>query len=174
MKEDEDKVIMWRRVTDTIDEDQQQMFMTKSFLDQGLALEDIRESPYLQTKAFVQTVRLVYEKSPILLKQMCVNQQFSSSGVYQFRFYINGELKPIAVDDYVPYIQDQMISSSCALGGKQDYLLPLMEKAWAKVCGSYEKCGHIHVLEILKSITNNPVVLLHHDLVEQDEIWAKI
>jgi len=33
----------------------------------------------------------------------------------------------------------------------------LLEKAWAKICGSYEKSSQIHTLEVLKYMTNVPI-----------------
>lgn len=119
-----------------------------------------------------------------MVKNIFVTQNVTSSGkvaeddyscgLYQLRFFLNGEQKTVTIDDYVPFVRDKMISSTAMNVNSEVQWLALVEKAWAKVCGSYEKTRGIHTLEVLKYLTNTSTVMLHHDLKEPDEIWRCI
>eukprot|EP00347_Sterkiella_histriomuscorum_P003203 403365197 len=162
--------IIWRRLSDIFP---QLMQNGKQLFDENIKVEDIKDSGLLQNRSFVQAVKQLFEKSPSLIRQNFITQQVSEDGLYQFRFYINGEPKIITVDDYLPFFHDKMLSSTINIKPQIQWLA-LIEKAWAKLCGSYEKISNLHTLEVLKYFTNCPNKLLHHDLIEPEEIWRNI
>ncbi|CDW85682.1 calpain-like protein [Stylonychia lemnae] len=166
---EQDNLITWRRLVDVYYDTLNGKGDQTHIFDDTLQLDDLKESPYLQNKSFLHAIRLLYHQSPNLVKSLFLNKN-SESSLYQFRFYLNGEPKTVSIDDYVPYHQDQMIG--IYMKNKNTFpWISLLEKAWAKVCGSYEKSAHIHTLEVLKYLTNVPTQMLHHDYSEPDEIW---
>lgn len=55
-------------------------------------------------------------------------------------FYIDGEKKKIVVDDYIPVFRHSNEPIFCKLNKKTKNIWPLiLEKAWAKLLGSYQK-----------------------------------
>ena len=50
--------------------------------------------------------------------------------------YPNGEMTKVAVDNYVPIQREMILYSSSK---KAEIWMSILEKAWAKMIGSYEK-----------------------------------
>ena len=57
-------------------------------------------------------------------------------GYYEFKLFIDGEYQLVILDDYVPY-DDDFEDISFAKTSKNYYWVSLLEKAFAKVLGSY-------------------------------------
>jgi hypothetical protein len=60
------------------------------------------------------------------------------TGAFHFRFWIYGTWKDVVVDDYLPVGPDNKLIFSKNRETKNEFWCALLEKAYAKVCGSYE------------------------------------
>ena len=53
--------------------------------------------------------------------------------------------------------------------------LSLMEKAWAKVNGSYKNMSSsTSSVAFIQAVIGCPISFTHHDFIEQEELWRKI
>ena len=68
---------------------------------------------------------------------MFVTQTTNAAGIYQIRFYLNGKETPVIVDDYLPVKQDGTPAFATCRDG--ELWVSLLEKAWAKLHGSYAR-----------------------------------
>ena len=66
---------------------------------------------------------------------MFVTQEINAAGIYLMRFYLNGKLTPVVVDDYLPVKEDGTPAFATSRDG--ELWVSLLEKAWAKLHGSY-------------------------------------
>ncbi len=63
--------------------------------------------------------------------------ELTKNGVYVCYFYINGTKTPVIIDDYLPCDQDgKLVFARCS--GNEIWVC-LLEKAWAKLHGSYSR-----------------------------------
>ena len=59
-------------------------------------------------------------------------------GIILVKFFINGAETYVIIDDYLPCKEDgRLLSTSCSIGNISEPWVPLLEKAWAKLNGSY-------------------------------------
>jgi len=93
----------------------------------------------------------------------------NQAGCYEVKFYINGELCPVAVDDCFPCRDGQPAFSKS--NGNELWVL-ILEKAWAKACGNYEKTVIGYASEALRALTGAPVRFLDHEF--EEDIWQII
>lgn len=65
--------------------------------------------------------------------------------------HVNGNPTVVVVDDYLPFKKNKAMDDALAFAksskGENELWMMLIEKAWAKVCGSYEaaESGHIEL-----------------------------
>jgi calpain-15 len=69
---------------------------------------------------------------------MFFNTQINKSGIYGVNFCINGEFQVVVVDDFIPY--DQSTNKPVFSRTKNGtFWLSILEKAWAKIHGTYKR-----------------------------------
>jgi Calpain family cysteine protease len=59
----------------------------------------------------------------------------NTAGIYSVKFYVNGLMQAVIVDSYVPCVNNEYI------GGRtvdNEIWVIIIEKAWAKLHGSYQ------------------------------------
>lgn len=81
---------------------------------------------------------------------MLVNKQTEGCGAYVVRFFIGGTWKSVIVDDLIPAVRGTggRFRPAFAHSGSGRSLWPaIVEKAYAKLCGSYQAVtgGYVHV-----------------------------
>ncbi|CAI5643296.1 unnamed protein product [Oreochromis niloticus] len=78
---------------------------------------------------------LTFQKN--LMEQVVpMDQSFEDyAGIFHFRFWRFGKWVDVVIDDYLPTINKQFLSVYSKCGN--EFWAPLLEKAYAKVCGSY-------------------------------------
>lgn len=60
------------------------------------------------------------------------------TGAFHFRFWLFGEWKEVVIDDFLPVDSNDRLIFSKNHDHKSEFWAALLEKAYAKVCGSYE------------------------------------
>jgi len=68
---------------------------------------------------------------------MFVNQEFNQEGIYAIKFYINGQKRIVYVDDLLPVMPGTDTLAFARSMEEGEFWICLMEKAWAKLHGSY-------------------------------------
>ena len=74
---------------------------------------------------------------PHRVRAMFMTDVVNSAGIYMVRFFINGQDTPIIVDDYLPCKRDGKPAFATSLD--KEIWVCLLEKAWAKLHGSYAR-----------------------------------
>lgn len=90
-------------------------------------------------------------------------------------FFINGRETPVYVDEYIPVSRYSRQEASFAKFHGNKLWVMLMEKAWAKICGTYARSdggfpgiAAEHVLGVTSDV-------IHHSYLQHNmnAIWAK-
>eukprot|EP00602_Paraphysomonas_sp_CaronLab_P013240 CAMPEP_0185040288 /NCGR_PEP_ID=MMETSP1103-20130426/38146_1 /TAXON_ID=36769 /ORGANISM="Paraphysomonas bandaiensis, Strain Caron Lab Isolate" /LENGTH=692 /DNA_ID=CAMNT_0027579523 /DNA_START=324 /DNA_END=2402 /DNA_ORIENTATION=+ len=146
--------VAWRRPRDFING-------MHCLYEERITPSDLRPGP-LSSHRFLSTVTALCEQ-PAVLKQIFDDTSdrsggVSAAGAYRVRLFVSGELSWVTVDDLFPCFPDIGGSAGpvCTrTHGNQIWPL-LLEKALAKVCGSYGAVHSLSTLDILQIITGAP------------------
>lgn len=112
-----------------------------------------------------------------LRMQVVPEQTFDDyAGIFHFRFWRFGKWVDVVIDDYLPVYQNRFLS----VHSKQtnEFWVPLMEKAYAKVCGSYADMNAGWTSESCKDMTGGlsldfPLQQVHDD--DHDaQLWCSL
>lgn len=96
------------------------------------------------------------------VKELFLTKEINKAGCYAVQLYINGELRTVVVDDYFPYCphKDQWAMSRC--NEEKEIWVLILEKAWAKIYGSYQRIEAGTTGEALPVLTGAPVDFFFH------------
>lgn len=100
------------------------------------------------------TVLLLLSQKAARVQQLISQQPVSEEGLYECRFFNEGGIFKVLVDDLLPCLKNEPAFAKTA-GGKALYGL-LLEKAWAKMHGSYERVEQDLSCHIMHSLTGAP------------------
>lgn len=126
---------------------------------------------YLGNSYFVSALRALAE-NPANIKRLFDMKKATKEGQYFVNFCLNGENYKIEVDDYIPYC-DKMNKPAFSRSTNKNELWPMiLEKAWAKVSGSYENSIQGLCCESFRALTGAPVEYINHTYIQ--EVWKKI
>lgn len=113
---------------------------------------------------------------PSRIQKIFINQQSNAQGVYGVKFYVQGVPTEIVLDDYIPCTKSskEKISPVFSKPKGNELWVLLLEKAWAKLFGSYAKIETGVSDEAFEYILGVPsfLYLAGHQTV--DQIWRKI
>ena len=99
-------------------------------------------------------------------------KEVNAAGIYLMIFYINGIRTPVIVDDYLP-CKNGRLAFARSVG--EELWVCLLEKAWAKLYGSYARMEGGDPGFALSHLTGKPAdTFWHDDVKDKDEFWAKI
>jgi hypothetical protein len=73
-------------------------------------------------------------EQPDRVRDRFITKTCNKAGIYLLSLWINGAETPVLVDDYLPTEANKIIFSHSKKG---DFWVCLLEKAWAKIMGSY-------------------------------------
>jgi len=123
----------------------------------------------------VAALALISER-PRLLEHMLLTKTINREGVYLVRICHNGLWQTIIVDDYFPCTKHKHLVFTQAK--RRQLYIPLIEKACAKVFGSYANLTSGNILEGLQLLTGAPCDYIdlkptNHTL-EDGVVWAKL
>jgi calpain-15 len=108
------------------------------------------------------------------IKSVFVNKEVNQAGIYAVHFYLNGEMKTVVVDDYFPVKITDDGKEEWAFSrpqGKEIWVL-VLEKAWAKVFGSYSRIECGDTAEAMPCITGCPTQnITLADYPDKGKLW---
>ncbi|XP_050988469.1 calpain-1 catalytic subunit [Labeo rohita] len=120
---------------------------------QGVSRFDYSQGPYLGNCWFLASVGALTFMNEIVDQVMPVDQSFGKdyAGIFHFRFWRFGKWIDVVIDDKLPTIDGKLIFVHSKTSN--EFWPALLEKAYAKVCGSYADMHAGHVSEALLDFT---------------------
>lgn len=145
-----------------------------SFAKRHVPQKDISKSDILQGALgncyFLAAVCSMAEISDHLIKRLFLCSEVNPFGVYGTQIFFNGDWKTVIIDDFFPCYPDER--GPCFTKGNNDEIwVMLLEKAWAKLHGNYEKVEAGIASESLRSLTGAPVEVFFKDDPNID-LWS--
>jgi hypothetical protein len=74
---------------------------------------------------------------PDRVKRIFITQKVNKAGCYAVKMYVNGEMKTIVVDDQFPFNERSNKWAFSRTTKTNEIWVLILEKAWAKIFGSY-------------------------------------
>jgi hypothetical protein len=127
---------------------------------------------------YLLSVCSVIAEFPNRLKSIFIINEQNRSGIYCLKFYVEGETKQIVIDDRIPFCPYSGAPPFCKLGKSKNIWPILIEKAWAKYLGNYERtiAGHPH--ELFKILTGAPSYLImaekYNNEIKKNSLWNNL
>ncbi len=109
---------------------------------------------------------------PKRVRQIFVNPEPNESGLYILRLYLNGSMTEVVVDDYFPCRGNKL--AFCYNSDGKSIWPMLIEKAYAKVFGSYQRIESGTMMESLQLLTCAYIDILDHAETPLNELWGEI
>lgn len=107
---------------------------------------------------------------PKLIAARFYTRETNKAGIYLMSFYVNGVEYPVVVDDWMPIVNGDSVFAK-TVGG--ELWVFLMEKAWAKLQGSYARTESGRPFIALPHIIGTPAWFQTHSDGE-DALWKEI
>ncbi|XP_034054520.1 calpain-1 catalytic subunit-like [Gymnodraco acuticeps] len=126
---------------------------------------------------FLAAINSLTFRKALMVQVVPMDQNFNNhAGIFHFRFWRFGKWVDVVIDDYLPVMNNQLLSVRSTKGN--EFWAPLMEKAYAKVCGSYtdmnaglpseackDFCGGVNVDYKLQEV---------HSAGHDDKLWRSL
>ena len=112
-------------------------------------------------------------KYPNLIFQIFKTKTVNENGLYELIFFIDGEFQIIIIDDYLP-INKTTKKLIFAKNKNYELWVCLIEKAWAKLNGSYNNITSIWMHQVLEVLTGYPSEFYLHNQYTIDDLWSKL
>ncbi|KAL3857922.1 hypothetical protein ACJMK2_012547 [Sinanodonta woodiana] len=140
--------IVWKRPKDLVEE-----WQTPYLMVDGMTKNDIKQG-ILGDCWFLSACAAVSQKEKFISKVMPLDQPLYGigyRGLVQFRFWRFGEWVDVIIDDQLPTKNKRLIYASC--NDPTEFWVALIEKAYAKLHGSYEAIEGGHTMDALVDLT---------------------
>lgn len=106
--------------------------------------------------------------------EACIpNQNFNYAGKYMVRMFVDGKRVEIVVDDYFA-TNKETGRWQFSYSTENEIWVQLLEKAWAKACGTFAKTIGGHTSESLKALTGGPCKTFQHNNISVDDLWNNV
>ena len=144
------KNVIWKRESEMTD-------FPDIFPKNGILAQDIVNGIYTNEN-FLSAIGALAE-FPKIIKNLFISDKKNKNGIFGLRICKDGFLQEVIIDDYFPV--NKFDDTYCFTHSKDDSLwVQIIEKAYAKVYGSYELLRNKGVEGILKDLSCAPVLVL--------------
>ncbi|KAL7887777.1 hypothetical protein AOLI_G00054980 [Acnodon oligacanthus] len=102
---------------------------------------------------FLAAIAAVTFQKEVMDQVVPVDQSFGKdyAGMFHFRFWRSGKWVDVVIDDKLPTVDGKLIFLNCKT--RNEFWPALLEKAYAKVCGSYKAMQGGYVFNALRDFT---------------------
>lgn len=98
---------------------------------------------------------------------MFITKEINKAGIYMVRFFLNGQETPVIVDDHLPVNKaGKPCFATCRDG---EIWVSILEKAWAKLHGTYARTEGGLPCFAASHIMGVPSESFSHDAIENTE-----
>jgi calpain-15 len=112
-------------------------------------------------------------ENPERVKAVFLTSEVNKAGCYAVKFYINGEPLTVVVDDFLPWKRKEQKWAFSRCANDREIWVQILEKAWAKVFGTYQRIEGGLAGESLSALTGAPArIFLHSELPNIDDLWT--
>jgi calpain-15 len=169
-----DNVTKWLRISDISASSREDYHLPWTICCSTPQPTDIQQGE-LGNCWLMAALALITER-PHMLRHILLTQKINREGVYLVRICHNGLWKTIILDDCFPCTNHNTLAFSKAT--KCQLYVPLIEKACAKLFGSYSNLRSGSTAEGLQLLTGAPSDRIglnpFNEEVDSDVIWAKL
>jgi calpain-15 len=102
---------------------------------------------------------------PGRIESMFNTKTFNEAGIYSVNFWVNGQVKEVIVDDYIPVSPDTKLPCFAYSNQSGEIWAMIIEKAWAKLHGSYCLIRTGTAAQALSHLTGAPTKRFDHNFV---------
>ena len=115
---------------------------------------------------------------PDRVKNIFITKEVNEAGCYAVNLFVNGERRTVVVDDYFPYDEDnerwafsRPSEEEDEKNGKttKEIWVLILEKAWAKVYGSYQRIEAGLAGEAFNALTGCPHRFYRHSAIKEKD-----
>ena len=121
----------------------------------GITPDDIRQGA-LGDVYFLCALTMLAEK-PSRIDRLFITKESNEFGAYAVELLVHGEKKTVVIDDYFPCTSATGGPCFSKANGSELWVM-ILEKAWAKVYGSYERTERGTSDAALRDLTGAPAV----------------
>uniref|UniRef100_A0A8C5QK32 Uncharacterized protein n=1 Tax=Leptobrachium leishanense TaxID=445787 RepID=A0A8C5QK32_9ANUR len=142
------KDIVWKRA--------KELHSDAQFIVDGATQEDIKQGK-LRNSWFMASIATLTENQDFLSIVVPGNQSFQKdyAGIFHFKFWQYGEWVDVVVDDFLPTKSGKLYFMKSL--SRNEFWGALLEKAYAKLHGSYEALGLGRATESMQDFTGGTV-----------------
>jgi len=137
----------------------------------NFALGDVSKS-HLAGSEFYSALAVMTE-FPQRLSKVFNTKKINEQGVYSLSFFVSGASIEILVDDYFPCSGKNGPLYSRP-GEHKELWFMLIEKAFAKLYGTYKELEILTIMECLEILTGMPMSQTKLIKTEEDKLWRKL
>jgi calpain-15 len=143
------KKFVWRRASEFMTEGPIKVF------EGGITPDDIRQGA-LGDAYFLCALTILAEK-PSRIERLFVTRESNEAGAYAVELCVHGQKQVIVIDDFFPCTS--LTGGPCfSKANGSELWVMILEKAWAKVYGSYERIERGTSNGALRDLTGAPTV----------------
>ena len=142
--------------------------------------ENVIQGDYLQDCYFISAVCSLCSRKNYINELFHIKTR-TKENAYGVYLYLNGKKKLVLIDDYVPCININSTKNLCFGFSfcNNEMWVSLLEKAWAKINGSYIKIGSggypNEVFDVLTEAYTEHIIIPHNYTKKtKDSLWKKL
>ena len=163
-RDDKKKNVIWKRPKDII--------TSPEFITQSATRFDVNQG-HAGDCWFLSAISSLTDHKDILENVVDTNQTTNPNddnytGIFHFKFWQYGMWIDIVIDDYLPTIGGRLIYVKST--DKNEFWIALLEKAYAKLYGTYESIGGGNAIEAIEDMTGGCGIELKLSTTKKEDL----